>query len=81
MLIDPSQTRLHRQKRRALSTKIGEILTETGKLERVELDRALRLQQETDDRLAGLLVQLGYVSERDVASALRRSMHAGASWN
>ena len=50
--------------------RIGEILIERGKLDQAALDRALRLQQESGDRLGGLLVTLGLCAQRDVAEAL-----------
>jgi general secretion pathway protein E len=50
--------------------RIGEILIERGKLDAVGLDRALRMQQETQEKLGALLVTLGLVAHRDVAEAL-----------
>jgi general secretion pathway protein E len=50
--------------------RIGEILIERGKLDAAGLERALRLQQESGDRLGALLVTLGVVAQRDVAEAL-----------
>src|SRR5215831_15264015 len=50
--------------------RIGEILIERGKLDQAALDRALRLQQESGDRLGGLLVTLGLCAQRDVSEAL-----------
>jgi general secretion pathway protein E len=50
--------------------RIGEILIERGRLDAVGLDRALRMQQETGEKLGALLVTLGIVSQRDVAEAL-----------
>ena len=43
---------------------------ERGKLDAANLERALRLQQESGDRLGALLVTLGVVSQRDVSEAL-----------
>jgi general secretion pathway protein E len=54
--------------------KIGEILIERGKLDAAGLDRALRLQQETHEKLGGLLVTLGLVAQRDVAEALAHQL-------
>jgi len=50
--------------------RLGEILIERGKLDQAGLERALRLQQESGDKLGVLLVTLGVVAQRDVAEAL-----------
>ena len=50
--------------------RIGEILIERGKLDPANLDRALRLQAESGERLGSLLVTLGLCAQRDVAEAL-----------
>ncbi len=50
--------------------RLGEILIERGKLDAAGLDRALRLQQESGEKLGALLVTLGVVAQRDVAEAL-----------
>ena len=50
--------------------RIGEFLIERGKLDAATLDRALRLQQESGEKLGALLVTLGVVAQRDVADAL-----------
>ena len=50
--------------------RLGEILIERGKLDAATLERALRLQQESDEKLGALLVTLGVVAQRDVADAL-----------
>ena len=47
--------------------RIGEILIERGKLDAAGLERALRLQQESGEKLGALLVSLGVVAQRDVA--------------
>lgn len=49
---------------------LGELLIEQGKLERDTLERALRMQKDSGERLGILLVQLGFVAERDIAQAL-----------
>jgi general secretion pathway protein E len=49
---------------------LGEILIERGKLDAVALERALRLQTESGEKLGSLLVTLGLVAQRDVAEAL-----------
>jgi len=50
--------------------RLGEILLDRGKLDAAALERALRLQQESGERLGTLLVTLGLVAQRDVAEAL-----------
>jgi general secretion pathway protein E len=50
--------------------RIGEILIERGRLDAAGLDRALRVQQESGEKLGALLVTLGLVAQRDVAEAL-----------
>ena len=50
--------------------RLGEMLIERGKLDVAGLERALRLQQESGDKLGALLVSLGVVSQRDVSEAL-----------
>jgi general secretion pathway protein E len=54
--------------------RLGEILIERGKLDQATLERALRLQQESDERLGTLLVTLGVVAQRDVADALAEQL-------
>jgi general secretion pathway protein E len=49
---------------------MGELLIERGKLDAPTLERALRLQQESGEKLGALLVTLGVVAQRDVAEAL-----------
>ena len=50
--------------------RLGEILIERGKLDAAGLERALRLQHESGEKLGVLLVTLGIVAQRDVAEAL-----------
>jgi len=50
--------------------RIGELLIRRASLDRQILARALKLQRENGERLGQLLVQLGMVSERDLADAL-----------
>ena len=50
--------------------RLGELLIERGKLDAGSLERALRLQQDSGERLGALLVTLGLVSPRDVADTL-----------
>jgi len=50
--------------------RLGEILVERGKLDAIALERAVRLQQESGEKLGQLLVTLGLCAQRDVAEAL-----------
>jgi general secretion pathway protein E len=50
--------------------RLGEILIERGKLDAAGLDRALRIQQDSGEKLGVLLVTLGVVAQRDVSEAL-----------
>ena len=50
--------------------RLGEILIERGKLDQANLERALRLQSETGEKVGALLVTLGLCAQRDVAEAL-----------
>jgi general secretion pathway protein E len=62
-----------------LPTRIGELLVEAGKLEPKELERAMRLQRETGEPLGSLLVQLGFVSERDIATVVGQALGLAAA--
>ncbi|HUH92717.1 MAG TPA: type II secretion system ATPase GspE [Casimicrobiaceae bacterium] len=53
-----------------VQARIGEILVERGRLDASGLERALRVQQETGEKLGSLLVTLGLVAQRDVAEAV-----------
>ena len=50
--------------------RIGELLQARARLDQQILARALKLQRESGERLGQLLVQLGMVSERDLADAV-----------
>jgi len=54
--------------------RIGEILIARGKLDAAGLERALRLQEGTQEKLGALLVTLGLVAQRDVAEALAQQL-------
>ncbi len=54
--------------------RIGEILIARGKLDAATLERALRLQSESGDKLGALLVTLGVVAQRDVCDALAEQL-------
>jgi general secretion pathway protein E len=51
---------------------LAELLLERGRLDRNQLERAQRLQDESGQRLGPLLLKLGLISERDLAEALVR---------
>ena len=50
--------------------RLGEILIARGKLDAAGVERALRLQQETGEKLGTLLVTLGLCAQRDASEAL-----------
>ncbi len=50
--------------------RLGEILIERRQITQEDLDRALELQRERGDKLGKILTDLGFVSQRDVLSAL-----------
>ncbi len=52
------------------AARIGDILVDQGKLTIGQLQRAVRLQRETNRVLGDLLIDLGYVSSHDVVRAL-----------
>ena len=54
--------------------RLGEILIERGKLDAAGLDRALRIQDESGEKLGVLLVTLGVVAQRDVSEALANQL-------
>ena len=53
-----------------MSTRIGDILVKAQKLQPAQLERALRVQEESNESLGTLLVQLGFVAERDLAASV-----------
>src|SRR6185437_11688891 len=58
------------RERHPAQQKLARQLLETGKVAQTSLDRAIRLAQESGERLERVLTQLGLVSERDIAEAL-----------
>ena len=54
----------------------GEALIAAGKLDKSGLERALRLVNGRDERLANVLAKLGLVNERDLAAALAAQLNA-----
>ena len=55
---------------------LGEALIAAGKLDQPGLERATRLANGRDERLAGVLAKLGLVNERDLAAALAAQLNA-----
>ena len=53
--------------------RLGELLIERGKLDAGGLERALRVQQESGEKIGTLLVTLALCAQKDVAEAWRRS--------
>ncbi|MDJ0951175.1 MAG: type II secretion system ATPase GspE [Alphaproteobacteria bacterium] len=58
------------QDEQAVASELGTLLTDTGKLKPPDLERAVRLQSETHERINVILTKLGLVSESDMAEAL-----------
>jgi general secretion pathway protein E len=55
--------------------RLGEILISRGQLTADELERALELQQERGDKLGRILIDLGFVAQRDVINALAEQLN------
>mgnify|MGYP001823178768 FL=1 len=58
---------------RSPSVALGEQLVRTGKLAAEQLEQVIRLQTEKGGLLGPLLVQLGFIGERDLAATLAES--------
>jgi general secretion pathway protein E len=54
--------------------RLGELLLEKKLIQPDELDRALDLQKERGDKLGEILVDLGFVAQRDVLAALSQQL-------
>src|SRR5580658_3284913 len=54
--------------------RLGEILMERRQITQEDLDRALELQRERGDKIGKILVDLGFVAQRDVLSALAEQL-------
>jgi general secretion pathway protein E len=54
--------------------RLGEMLIERRQIEREDLDRALEIQRERDDKLGKILVDLGFIAMRDVLAALAEQL-------
>ncbi len=58
------------KKRTASRRRLGELLIETGLLNKAKLQEALRAQQNSDKRLGQLLIEMGLITEEEMAFAL-----------
>ena len=54
--------------------RLGEMLIERKKIEAEELERALELQRERGDKLGKILVDMGFIAQRDVLAALSEQL-------
>ncbi|MBL8239745.1 MAG: Flp pilus assembly complex ATPase component TadA [Bryobacterales bacterium] len=54
--------------------RLGELLIAKGQIGQEDLDRALELQKERGDKIGKLLVELGFVAQRDVLAALSEQL-------
>jgi len=61
--------------RNSFQRALGEALIAAGKLDKSGLERALRLVNGRDERLANVLAKLGLVNERDLAAALATQLN------
>ncbi len=55
--------------------RLGEILIAHKQLEQEDLERALELQRERGDKLGKILVDLGFVAQRDILAALAEQLN------
>ncbi|MDW8354439.1 MAG: type II secretion system ATPase GspE [Bryobacterales bacterium] len=54
--------------------RLGEMLVARGLLEAEDLDKALEIQRERGDKIGKILVDLGFVAQRDVLAALSEQL-------
>lgn len=54
----------------AAAPRLGEILISKGLIEQEDLDRALELQKERDDRLGKIMIDMGLIAQRDLLSII-----------
>ena len=54
---------------------IGEVLKEDGYITQSQIDRALENQQKSGKRLGTILVEMGFVSEKQVLEALGKRLN------
>jgi general secretion pathway protein E len=57
-----------------MDQRLGQILVGKGLLQAADLDKALELQRERGDKLGKILVDLGFVAQRDVLNALAEQL-------
>ena len=57
----------------AFRKRLGELLLEKKMLQPDELDKALALQRERNEKLGRILVDLGFVAARDVLAEAERA--------
>lgn len=53
-----------------IKKKLGDLLIENKLINYAQLEEALKLQKQTGDRLGRVLVNLGYITEQDIANVL-----------
>lgn len=56
--------------RRRISKQLGELLLESGIINKGQLEKALKIQSEKGGLIGQVMVMLGYVTEEDIAQAL-----------
>lgn len=54
--------------------RLGELLIAKGLIQQEDLDRALELQKERGEKIGKLLIELGFVAQRDVLAALAEQL-------
>ena len=57
-----------------MDQRVGQILIRKGLLQAADLDKALELQRERGDKLGKILIDLGFVAQRDVLAALAEQL-------
>jgi general secretion pathway protein E len=65
---------MEEQQAMAPRKRLGEMLMERGQLQTDELEKALAFQRERPDKLGRILVELGFLSSRDVLAALSEQL-------
>jgi len=53
---------------------LGDLLIESGLINREQLERALKAQQKTGERLGRVLINLGFVTEKDITDMLESQL-------
>ena len=57
-----------------MDRRLGQVLIRRGLLQPLDLEKALELQRERGDKLGRILIDLGFVAQRDVLAALAEQM-------